>query len=125
MSTEDVKSLLLAGPWRKAGTLEVEGADGSKVELIIRRPPPKAALDFTKEARKLGLVDEQGEQISDEKGLEFAARMFAPMVYLPGAVRPLFTWEELLNAPFFMELSEACKAAISPVKEQVEAAKGN
>lgn len=119
-----VKSSLLKAPWKKVGELEVEAAAGARVLLYIRRPPPKASTRGLKACQEAGLVDAKGEATSPENGVEFAARMFAPMIFLPGEDTPLFTPEELAEAAWFNEAAEACKAALD-MRGSVEAAKGN
>jgi hypothetical protein len=123
-STEAIKKSLLNAPWRKVGELTVEG-EGGRVELIIRRPPPKHSADMLQKLREDKLVDEKGDPVSNEAGLEMAARMFAPMLFLPGGVRALLSPAELLEAPWFEEAAEACKEALKGTKAMVEDAKGN
>ncbi|MFL5344356.1 MAG: hypothetical protein ACJ8AT_06170 [Hyalangium sp.] len=120
---EAVKQSLLKAQWKKMGELQVEGEDGG-VTLLIRRPPPKATKRILDQCRQDGLVDAKGEPTTQEAGLEVAARMFAPMLFLPGEKAALFTPEELSEAPWFTEATEACAAALG-VKSAVEAAKGN
>jgi hypothetical protein len=124
-NTDDIKRNLSNAPWRKAGELAVEGQDGVESKLFIRRPPPKYSSDMLKRLKAEGLVDEKGEPVSTDAALEMAARMFAPMIYLPGAVRPLYTPAELLEVPWFTEAAEACKEALKGTKALVEEAKGN
>jgi hypothetical protein len=121
---EATKKSLLSAPWRKVGELVVEGEAGT-VTLVIRRPPPKAHMDLLDEVRKAGLLNEKNEPVNEQAGLEMAARLFAPMLFLKDAIRPLFTAEEFIEAPWFSEACEACTAGLHGTKAMVEVAKGN
>ncbi|MBN1208085.1 MAG: hypothetical protein JXB05_24690 [Myxococcaceae bacterium] len=123
-NVEALKSSIRNGPWQLAGEFTVEGESGP-VTLVIRRPPMKIAQKQLEELRAAGLVNEKNEPVSNEAGLELAARMFAPMVFLPKAIRPLFTPEELTDLPCFDALAAACMKAMGSTKQLVEEAKGN
>jgi hypothetical protein len=124
LNADAIRNSLLNSQWKKAGELELEGEAG-KVLLFVRRPPPKAHLAKLQECRERGLVDSKDEPTTPNAALEMAAILFAPMLFLPGAVVPLFTPEQFVALPFFMEACEACKKAIAPVSALVEDAKKN
>jgi hypothetical protein len=124
MDTESLKNSLLSAPWRKHTTVTVEGRDGG-VELIIRRPPDTEVLKLVQGAEKDGLTDGADRDASAEAALRFRARAVALTVFLPNAVRPLFTEEEALGWPGLNEVADLCMAAITPAATAVERAKGN
>ena len=118
-----VKNSLLNAPWKRVGTMTLEGAAGP-VTLVIRRPPPKIAAKLLKSCEADGLADAEGRPTSPEHAITLAARLHAPMLYLEGASEPLFTPDEFTDLPDFQAACEACQAALS-VTGQIEAAKGN
>lgn len=124
MYTDTMKSSLLNAPWRKHSTATVEGRDGP-VDLVIRRPPDTEVLALMKDAERDGLVGGAEQASSTEAALRFRARVVALTVFLPNAVRPLFTEDEALAWPGLSEVSESCMAAILPPGANVERAKGN
>ena len=86
-----IKAALLNAPWPEYSRVTVPGATGP-VELIIRRPPDNILKELLK-----GAKDVEGDAKDEDKadaGLGFRARVVATCVFLPDAVRALFTEEE-------------------------------
>jgi len=122
-NADAVKLSLRNAQWRKVGELTVEGEAGI-VTLFIRRPPPKVIFSLFEECRKEGLLTDKNEPTSELAGLDFSARLCAPMLFLPGGLRPLLTSKEFEDMPWFLEAVEACQTLVLGAKE-VEAARGN
>ncbi|EPX56157.1 hypothetical protein D187_007499 [Cystobacter fuscus DSM 2262] len=118
-----IKHSLLRAPWREYTRLKVEGLDGP-VELVIRRPPDSVLEKLLRSLKEKGLDAAGGEEKDPESALHFRARVVATCVFLPNAVAPLFTEDEVLDWPGVAEVSNACMAAINPAKA-LENARGN
>ena len=99
-------------------------ADGGAVELVIRRPPDSVLQRLLGEARDKGLHAADGDAKDPVAALRFRAEVVAATVFLPNAVRALFTPEEVLEWPGTSEVAEHCMAAINPAKG-LEEARGN
>jgi hypothetical protein len=124
MDTETLKGSLLSALWPKHTTVTVEGRDGP-VELIVRRPPPVELLNLVQSEEGDALKDDTDQMAQAKAALRFQARVVARTIFLPNAVRPLFTEEEVLLWPHMKDVAEHCMAAILPPGTAVERAKGN
>ncbi|WP_224364228.1 hypothetical protein [Hyalangium versicolor] len=124
MNVDELKANLLSAPWRKYKDVTVEGTTGP-VQLVIRRPPDARVAELLRKAKEEGLLTEKGEPTSPEAGLRLRARVVALTLFAPNAVRPLFTEEEVLEAPFLPELGDDCTAALAGTGASLEKLKGN
>jgi len=120
MSSEhdDFVANLLDAPWRLFKQVTVEGARTS-VQLDIRTPPPSILQPLVEKARTLrSKVD--GD---DTDALDWLAEVVATVVWRPGAVRSLFTKEQVKAWGHFSTVQADCLAAIN-LATAVETAKG-
>jgi len=119
----DIKQRLLNAQWHEYKRVSVE-AEGGAVELVIRRPPDSVLTELLAGAREQGLNAAGGDEKDPVAALHFRARVVAATTFLPNAVRPLFTHEEVLGWPGVWAVADACMEALAPAKA-LESAKGN
>jgi hypothetical protein len=123
----DLKAKLSGATWQ----LHVErtiNIEGEEAPVVIRRPPKHVLVSLLDTAKKAGEVDADYKPVSDYTSLRVLARLTALTLFAPGAVRSLYTQEEIdtvLNAPWLLELQEDVMGAVSHITALVEAAKGN
>lgn len=116
---DDFKRSLLDTSWRIYKTVEV-GSTNGPAKLDIRMPPPNVLRELLDEARRL--KDSGREEDADAQ--DFALKVIAATVWRPGALRPLFTLEEVRAWPYATSLQADCLAALN-VATGLEKAKGN
>lgn len=121
--TDDFKQNLLGATWRLYKTIQVDGARGP-VQLDIRMPPPNELAKVL--ARVRSLKGAAGEATASEElaGQELGLEVIALTIWRPGAVRPLFTVEEVKAWPYASAVQADCMAALNAATG-VETAKGN
>jgi hypothetical protein len=123
----DMKAALLSAQWQKHDDAKIT-VNGEEVAVIIRRPPLKVICDALEKAQKAGEMDENRQLTSESMGVRFLARIVCLTLFVPGAIRPLFTEEDLHHveeAPWLLEVQAACTAAVAHAGVVIEAAKGN
>jgi len=116
---DDFKNSLLTARWRLFRTVTVESTSGPQ-QLDIRIPPPnvlKELLSKLKAAKK----EDAGD---DGTALDLVCEVAAKCVWRPGAVRHLFTTEEIVAWPFLSAVQGDCFEALRAASS-VEAARGN
>lgn len=126
--TTDLKAKLTGAQWRHHADRTITLDDGSELELVIRRPPPPVLLGVLDAAQKAGEVNEKKEPTSEWNSLRLLARLTITCVFAPGGVRPLFTQEEVedvLQAPWLLELQQDVQSAMAPAQSLTEVVKGN
>lgn len=119
---EELKADLLDAPWRKYKDVQVEGRT-RMVELVIRRPPPNVLEELSKKLKTASAAEESKADGAEETALGAMAEVVSQCVWLPNAVRPLFTPEEAKRWPHLWEVLPDCINAIK-VAAGVEVAKG-
>lgn len=115
---DEFKQNLLNASWRHHKTVEVQGKQGP-VKLDIRMPPPNVLAELLGEAKAL----KNGPAGEDTEAQAFGLKVIAATVWRPGALRPLFTLEEVRAWPYASAVQADCLAALN-VATGVEAAKG-
>ena len=119
---DNIKADLLEAPWRKYREIQVEGRRGN-VDLVVRRPPPDVLEDLAKKLKAASRAEEAKEDTAEETAVGAMSAVVASCIWLPNAVRPLFTPEEARRWPHLMEVLPTCIEAIK-VGVGVETAKG-
>lgn len=127
---DDFKHSLLNVAWRIYKTVEVHGAHGP-VELEIRMPPPNIVSALMAKAKAIkdsgADVTPQTREVEAEAighAFDFTAEVISTTIWRPGAIRPLFTPEEVKSWPYAGAVQADCMAALN-VAVGVEKAKGN
>jgi hypothetical protein len=123
-NVDAVKASLRGAQWRKVKDVEVEGS-GGKVTLTVRRVPMEKLVALRKTWREEGLLTEKDEPKDAEAALEINRRLVAMVLFLPDAVRPLFTPDELREVAWVDDLLPQVQEAFTPITKAVETAKGN
>jgi hypothetical protein len=127
MST-DLKAKLTGAQWRHHRNLTLKLEGGEELEVAIRRPPPMVLMAVLDAAQRAGEVDEKKEPTSEWNSLRLLARLTIACLFAPDAVRPLFTQAEVddvLQAPWLLELQDDVQSAMAPAQKLVESAQGN
>jgi hypothetical protein len=119
---DEFKHSLLEASWRLYKKVTVQGARGS-AELEIRIPPPNVLSELLQDAKKLKEAKDAPEA-KHEEAQDFGLRVIAATVWRPGAVRSLFTLDEVKRWPYASAVQADCLAAVN-AGTGMEAAKGN
>ena len=120
---DDFKQNLLSANWRLYKTIQVDGARGP-VQLDIRMPPPDELAKVLARVRSLKAIVGEATAGEEIAGQALGLEVIALTIWRPGAVRPLFTVEEVKAWPYASAVQGDCMAALSAATG-VETAKGN
>lgn len=126
--TTDLKAKLTGAQWRHHSDRTITLESGEQLNVVIRRPPPQVLAALFDVAQKAGELDEKKEPTSEWNALRLLARMAISCIFAPGAIRPLFSQaevEDVVYAPWLLEIQDDVQSAMSPAQKLEEAAKGN
>jgi hypothetical protein len=121
---DDFKTSLLNVSWRLYKKVEIQSTLGS-VPLEIRMPPPGVLSALLAKAKAVKTeAGSASPEASADGAQEFAMEVIATTVWRPGAIRQLFTPDEVRSWPYASAIQADCLAALSAATG-MESAKGN
>jgi hypothetical protein len=126
LNVDAVKAKLRGAPGRIVNEVKIDVGDDTPITLVVRRIATEKMVSLFDKWKAEGLVDkETSEPVSTEAGLEINRRLMALVLYMPKAIRPLYTADELRDLDWVDGLLDAVKDAFGAAGKAVQAAKGN
>jgi hypothetical protein len=124
----ELRLRLLQAQWQKHRDATIVCGDGDTYPVVIRRPPLMTIIEVLQAAQIAGELDADKKPIDEVAGLRFMARIAITTIFTHGAIRPLFSLEDLeevQRAPWLLDVQQDIMGAVAHAGVAVEAAKGN